>query len=130
MGGSTPERLRDAWRLPASEIERTVAAAAHQLLRNEPAIATAVEEAGVTPSHILSVLEATRTWDRKLQSEAEVGTALTALVHRVELGRDGLRQFPGRRAERLPGQILTLVVHNRSHRPGSWCPWCHAGIPG
>jgi len=36
-------------------------------------------------------LETTRAWNRKLQSEAEAAAALVALVHRVELSRDGLR---------------------------------------
>jgi hypothetical protein len=82
---------RDSWRLPAPEIERTVAAAAGQLLGDEPAIATAVEEAGVAPSRIPSVLETARAWSRKLQSESEATEALAGLVHRVELSRDGLR---------------------------------------
>jgi hypothetical protein len=119
------ERLRDAWRLPASEIERTVAAAAHQLLGDEPAIATAVKEAGMTASQIPSVLEATRAWDRKLQSEAEVGAALTALVHRVELGRDGLRlsvKMPvPPDQDRAAGQtdaIITRFVPMRLRRRG------------
>jgi len=56
------ERMRDAWRLPATDIERTVVAAAHRLLGDEPAIATAVEEAGVTASQIPAVLETTRAW--------------------------------------------------------------------
>jgi len=84
-------RVRDGWRLPAREIERTVAAAAQHLLEDEPALATAVEEAGVLPTHIPSVLETAREWSRKLRSEADTPGALTALVHRVELGRDGFR---------------------------------------
>jgi hypothetical protein len=83
--------MRDAWRLPAPEIERTLAAAAGQLLGDEPAIAAAVEEAGVAPSRIPSVLETARAWNRKLQAEAETAAALAGLVHRVELSRDGLR---------------------------------------
>jgi DNA invertase Pin-like site-specific DNA recombinase len=81
----------DAWRLPAPEIERTVAVAAGQLLGDEPAIATAVEEAGMAPSRIPSVLETARAWNRKLQSESEAAEALAGLVHRVELSRTGLR---------------------------------------
>jgi site-specific DNA recombinase len=84
-------RVHDAWRLPAPEIERTVAAAAQQLLTDEPAIATAVEEAGTAANRIPSILETTRAWSGKLRSSSEVAAALAALVHRVELGRDGLR---------------------------------------
>jgi site-specific DNA recombinase len=84
-------RVRDGWRLPAAEIERTVATAAQQLLADEPAIATAVEEAGTAVNRIPSVLETARTWSGKLGSSSEAAAALAALVHRVELSRDGLR---------------------------------------
>jgi hypothetical protein len=84
-------RVRDGWRLPASEIERTVAAAAQQLLTDEPASANAVEEAGVVVDRIPSILETTRAWSGKLRSSSEAVAALAALVHRVELSRDGLR---------------------------------------
>jgi DNA invertase Pin-like site-specific DNA recombinase len=108
------ERMRDAWRLPAPEIERTVVAAVRRLLGDEPTIATAVEEAGMTASQIPSVLEATRAWDHKLQSEGEVGAALTALVHRVELGHDGLRlsvkvPVPPDQ-DRVAGQTDTIIT--------------------
>jgi len=84
-------RVHDGWRLPAAEIERTVAAAARQLLTDEPAIATAVEEAGTAVNRIPSILETTRAWSGKLRSRTEAAAALAALVHRVELSRDGLR---------------------------------------
>jgi hypothetical protein len=84
-------RVHDGWRLPALEIERTVAATAQQLLTDEPAIATAVEDAGVAANRIPSILETTRAWGGKLRSSTEASAALTALVHRVELSRDGLR---------------------------------------
>ena len=84
-------RVHDGWRLPAAEIERTVAAAAQQLLTDEPAIATAVEEAGTAVNRIPSILETTRAWGGKLRSRTEAAAALAALVHRVELSRDGLR---------------------------------------
>jgi len=84
-------RVHDGWRLPALELERMVAAAAQQLLTDEPAIATAVEDAGVTANRIPSILETTHAWSGKLRSSTEAVAALAALVHRVELSRDGLR---------------------------------------
>jgi len=84
-------RVPDGWRLPAIEIERTVAAAARRILADEPAIATAVEDAGVHVYRIPSILETTRDWNDKLRSSTEATAALAALVHRVELSRDGLR---------------------------------------
>jgi DNA invertase Pin-like site-specific DNA recombinase len=84
-------RVHDGWRLPAPELERTVAAAAQQLLSDEPVIATAVEDAGVAANRIPSVLETTRVWSGKLRSSTEAAAALAAVVHRIELSRDGLR---------------------------------------
>ena len=82
-------RVHDGWRLPAAEIERTVAAAAQQLLTDEPAIATAVEEAGTAVNRIPSILETTRAWSGKLGSCSEAAAALAALVHRVSLAAMG-----------------------------------------
>src|SRR6201987_3355384 len=84
-------RVHDGWRLPAAEIERTIAVAAQQLLTDEPAIVTAVEEAGTAVNRIPSILETTRIWSGKLRSSTEAAAALAALVQRVELSRDGLR---------------------------------------
>ena len=84
-------RVPDGWRLPAPEIERTVAASAQQLLTDEPAVATAVEDAGVAAHRIPSILQTTRAWSAKLRSPTEAMAALAVLVHRVELSRDGLR---------------------------------------
>ena len=68
-----------------------MAAAAQQVLNDEPAIATAAEDAGVAAHRIPSVLETTRAWSGKLRSSTEAAAALAAVVHRVELSRDGLR---------------------------------------
>ena len=105
-------RVHDGWRLPATEIERTVAAAAQQLLTDEPAIATALEEAGTAVNRIPSILETTRAWSGKLQSSSEAAAALAALVHRVELSRDGLR--------------LSLKVPMPAAGAGNDPPWADA----
>ncbi len=83
--------VREGWRLPAPELERTVAAAAQQLLSDEPAIATAVDEVGVAPSQLPAVFATTREYRQKLQSEAAAAAAMATLIERVELRRDGLR---------------------------------------
>ena len=105
-------RVHDGWRLPAAEIERTVAAAAQQLLTDDPAIATAVEEAGTAVNRIPSILETARTWSGKLGSCSEAAAALAALVHRVELSRDGLR--------------LSLKVPMPAAGAGNDPPWADA----
>jgi site-specific DNA recombinase len=83
-------RFGEGWRLPASELEQAVAVAAGQLLGDKPAVATAVDEVGVAVSQLAAILETTREWQRKLQSEVEAASALTALIERVELRHDGL----------------------------------------
>src|SRR6516162_1450467 len=105
-------RVHDGWRLPAAEIERTVASAAQQLLTDEPAIATAVEEAGTAVNRIPPILETTRAWSAKLRSSSEAAAALAALVHRVELSRDGLR--------------LSLKVPMPAAGAGNDPPWADA----
>jgi len=45
----------------------------------------------VAANRIPPILETTRAWSSKLRSSTEAATALAALVHRVELSRDGLR---------------------------------------
>ena len=105
-------RVHDGWRLPAAEIERTVAVAAQQLLTDDPAIATAVEEAGTAVNRIPSILEITRAWSGKLRSSTEAAAALAALVHRVELSRDGLR--------------LSLKVPMPAAGAGNDPPWADA----
>ena len=42
-------------------------------------------------NRIPSILETTRVWSGKLRSSTEAAAALAAVVHRVELSRDGLR---------------------------------------
>ena len=79
------------WRLPAPEIERTVAAAAQQLLGDQAAVATAAHELGVPAHEIPAVLEAAGAWSQRLRSEADRAVALAELIERVELRSDGFR---------------------------------------
>jgi hypothetical protein len=104
-------RVHDGWRLPAFEIERTVAAAAQQLLTDEPAIAIAAEEAGTAVNRIPPILEAARTWCGKLGSGTEAATALATLVHRVELSRDGLRL-----SLKVPMPAAAIGINSDPHR--------------
>jgi site-specific DNA recombinase len=85
------QQVANGWRLPAPELERTVAAVAQQLLADEPAIASAVEEVGLAASNLPLALQTAREWRGKLQSKDGTAAALAALVDRVELRRDGLR---------------------------------------
>jgi DNA invertase Pin-like site-specific DNA recombinase len=84
-------KARRGWRLPAHEIERSVATATRKILSDVPAIAAEIERAGHDVSQTAAILDAAGTWSRRLQSEAEISTALKSLIERVELRDDRLR---------------------------------------
>ena len=77
------------WRLPAPEIERTVAASACQILSDRIAIAAAAS--GLAENRLPAIFAAAEGWRERLQSEVEAGAALSALVDRVDLSDTGIR---------------------------------------
>ena len=77
------------WRLPAPEIERTVAASAVQILSDRIGIAAAA--LGLAEDRLPAIFAAAEGWRELLQSEVEVGPALSALVDRVDLSETGIR---------------------------------------
>ena len=79
------------WRLPAPEIERTVAASACQILSDGTGIAAAAQAIGLAENRLPSLFQAAAAWRERLQSEVEAGAALDALVDRVDLTDTGLR---------------------------------------
>jgi predicted site-specific integrase-resolvase len=86
-----PDSGRGGWRLPAPEIERTVASAAYTILSDEAAIANAALAIGLAEHHLPSLFSLAAGWMKHLQSEVEVGAALNALVDRVDLIDAGIR---------------------------------------
>jgi site-specific DNA recombinase len=78
------------WRLPAREIEHSVAAAATTLLQDKSALVTAIQEHGIAADRIVSILEQATEWASKLASDA-CEPALAALVKRVDLTREGFK---------------------------------------
>jgi hypothetical protein len=86
----TPASGRGDWRLPAPEIERTVASAASTMLRDEAAIANAALASGLAERQLSSLFARAAAWMKRLQSELEVGAALSALVERVDLLDSGI----------------------------------------
>jgi site-specific DNA recombinase len=77
------------WRLPAAEIERSVAAAAQSILDDQQAVVSAIEEAGHDSSRIAPLLKSAQAWSARLESER--ANALSALIDRVDLDQDGMR---------------------------------------
>ena len=77
-----------SWRLPAPEIERTVAAAAGQILSDRIELAAA---SGLAESRLPAIFLAAEAWRERLQSEVEAGAALSAVVDRADLSETGIR---------------------------------------
>ncbi len=77
------------WRLPAPEIERTVAASAAQILSDRIGIAAAT--LGLAEDRLPAIFAAAEGWRELLQSEVEAGPALSDLVDRVDLSETGIR---------------------------------------
>src|ERR1700730_621774 len=77
------------WRLPAPEIERTVAASACQILSDRIEIAAAA--LGLAENRLPAIFAAAEGGGERLQSEVEAGAAPSALVGRVDLSETGIR---------------------------------------
>jgi hypothetical protein len=82
-------RADDGWRLPAAEIERSVAAAAQGILDDQQTVVLAIEETGLDSSRVAPLLKSAAAWSARLQSEQD--NALSALIDRVDLDQDGMR---------------------------------------
>jgi len=88
----TKESERGGSRLPAPEIERTVASAASTILSDETAIANAAALAlGLAEHRLPSLFSLAADWMKRLQSDVEVGPTLSTLVDRVDLIDGGIR---------------------------------------
>src|SRR5271168_442261 len=81
----TADSAGRGWRLPAPEIERTVAASACQILSDRTGIAAAAQAIGLADNRLPSLFQAAAASRAHLRSEVEAGAALDALVDRVDL---------------------------------------------
>jgi len=88
---SGPEDPEQGWRVPAAELERSVSAAALQILADHGAIAHAVEESENDARRLLGLLKSAQAWIERLRTEREAAAALTELVERTDLSHDGIR---------------------------------------
>jgi site-specific DNA recombinase len=82
-------RVDGGWRLPAAEIERSVAAAAQSILDDQQTVVSTIEEAGLDSRRIAPLLKSAAVWSERLRFEQD--NALSSLVDRVDLGQDGMR---------------------------------------
>jgi site-specific DNA recombinase len=82
-------RVEGGWRLPAAEIEHSVAAAAKSILDDQEAVVSAIEEAALGSSRVAPLLKSAAAWSARLQLEQD--NALSSLIDRVDLDQDGMR---------------------------------------
>jgi hypothetical protein len=61
------------------------------MLDDRAATALALEESGIDPNRLQSVLKSVQAWIERLQSRNETVAALDALIERVKLSREGIR---------------------------------------
>jgi site-specific DNA recombinase len=85
------EDAEQGWRISAPEIEQRVAAAVQAVLGDRPVIALALEESGVDPHRLPSVLKSAHAWSERLASRSEAVAVLGELVEQVQLSRESFR---------------------------------------
>ncbi len=123
---SGPEDAEHGWRLSAPEVERSVSAAARQILADRDAIAQSVEESGSDAHRLPAVLKSAQAWSQRLRTKREAAAALADLIERTDLSRDGIRvtlKVPTPPAEEQKGApplhiVLTRLVPMQMKRRG------------
>lgn len=88
-GGS--EDAEHGWRVSAPELERSVSAAAQEMLADRDAIARASEDSGIDANRLPSVLKSAQGWIESLRAGSDAASPLAELAERVELSREGIR---------------------------------------
>jgi site-specific DNA recombinase len=112
----TPASARGGWRLPAPEIERTVASAASTMLDDQAAIANAALASGLAEHQLPSLFSRAAALMKRLRSEVEVGAALSALIERVDLIETGIRvalKMPNSSTDESHGAAATELTITR-----------------
>jgi site-specific DNA recombinase len=120
------KRTEAGWRVPAAELERSVATAATMILDDHTAILADIEQSNSDASHVKSILDAASAWSSRLRSEGEAAGALELLVDRVELRQDGIQlsiKLPTESFEKLAGRgpahlKLTRLIPLQMRRRG------------
>jgi site-specific DNA recombinase len=82
---------RKGWRLAAPELERAVASAAQQILRDRAGVLEVIERSQLQSPNLSGTLDANSALFRRLQNEADARACMAELVDRIELHDDGIR---------------------------------------
>jgi len=89
-GGGSPREAKKGWRLAAPELEQSVLVSAQSILNDQAALAIRLQEAGVSPTEIDSVLKASSAKSALLESPVtQAVPTFLELVKRVDLRKDG-----------------------------------------
>lgn len=79
-----------SWRLAAPELEQSVVVSARSILGDQAAIATMLQEAGVSLAEIQSVLKAAEAKRALLESGPQESPTVAELIKRVDLRKNGI----------------------------------------
>src|SRR5271170_53788 len=112
----TASQSETGWRIPAAEIERTVATAVAATLDDRTAILNDIEQSDSSTAHVKSILDAASTWSRRLRSGEETATTLELIIDRVKLRADGIQlsfNLPIETSGRLAGHGPTHLKLTR-----------------
>ncbi|MDO8431087.1 MAG: recombinase family protein [Candidatus Binatus sp.] len=89
-GGRSSVGKEKSWRLAAPELEQSVVVSVCRILNDHAAIATTLQEAGVSSTEIDSVLKATEAKSVWLESGPQAASTVAELVKRVDLRKNGI----------------------------------------
>jgi hypothetical protein len=89
-GGGSSLDADKRWRLAAAELEQSVVVSAQRILDDQAAIATTLQEAGVSSAEIQSLLRAAEAKRVSLGSKSQAASTIAELVKRVDLRKNGI----------------------------------------
>jgi hypothetical protein len=102
-GGGYSLDAEKRWRLAAAELEQSVVVSAQRILDDRAAIATTLQEAGLSSAEIKSLLKAAEAKSVSLGSRSQAASTIAELVKRVDLRKNGLKP---RRRRTTPSTTL------------------------
>lgn len=112
---SEPEDAEHGWRLSAPELERSVSAAARQILGDRDGIAQALEDSCSDVHRLPALLKSAQGWIERLRTKTETASALADLIERTDISRDGIRVTvklpisPGEEPKNVPPGHIALA---------------------
>lgn len=103
-------RVEDGWLLAAPEIERSVAIATRQILRDQASISTVLQEGRSSTAELSSALKIVEDCCAQLEAHSEIATTISEAIERVDLSKDGIQ---------LTLNLAPLISHRASVPAGA-----------